>query len=400
MAHRIYNEDDNGVYLNLFGLGKHGYDDVKPGRTRMRAADRNMMQEEIVRVVEPFMPLAGKESSYLVPKHNQMQQIIYGLPAAHAAFTLEAITDMGLTFNGIVTCGSSFQAGTGAGYKSLGMLGQDYRELVLRRDDSYLTVGPQIVGEDPRAMVEIEDECWVAVGTGGSIFKRDGGGPSQPVSGTTEELTCIAYNEDDDILIAAGDAGVCIKSTDKGDTWSPVTVTGASNDDYGAIVFADGEFVLFQNSTQLCYFSVDGVTWTERSHGLTSVNDVAYLPLTKMFMAVGANGNCMRSSDKFVSRTTIQLQGMQASVFSVAANPEGNIFVAVGRDDNGDDLMAVNIGGLTDWRYKYFDSAGGTWFVDTHVKIRFINGRFFFPNENAKLLRSSLGFGGNAFQKY
>lgn len=397
----VRNLPDVNPQLNKFGNGYHGFDGTYPNRTLVEDVWLDAVQEEIRRPISAVMgALGGVETDVNIPKYNQLMLVMFGLIEASAAFQLEPVTDMGLSIDGIVVAPAEFQASTVAGYKSLVMLGQNYRELVMRREQPFLTVGDQIPGEDPRSIAEIPNVCWVAVGTTGSIFKRDGGGPSTPASGTTETLNCIAYNEDEDVLIAAGDNGTCIKSTDQGDTWSPCTVTGASNNDFRAIIVADGEFFLFQSSTGKVYVTTDGVAWDERSFGQNNVNDVAYLPQTKTFLVVGSSGNCARSHDRFqTSPTSAQIQGMDASCFSVAANPEGCLFVVAGRDSNGDDLMAVSINGVTPWRYHYFHSAGGAWFTDTHIKARFINGRYFFPNDNTKFLRSAPVFLGNGFMK-
>jgi hypothetical protein len=132
-------------------------------------------------------------------------------------------------------------------------------------------------------------------------------------------------------LVAVGDGGVIISSTDNGHTWSP-RVSGTTNWIVG-VTYGAGQFVAVADRG-LILLSPDGATWTPASSSGTAqrMNNVIYAD--GKFVAVGEGGTILTSIDANtwtprVSGTTSWLHGLayNASIKSFATSGQGGVFL-------------------------------------------------------------------------
>lgn len=132
---------------------------------------------------------------------------------------------------------------------------------------------------------------WVAVGDSGTLLTSANAIDWTAVAvSTTQHLHGIAYGmdaaTDTPMLIAVGNLGAQLTSTDKGSTWTASTINfGLSN--LKAIAYGR-QFVAVGDWASI-YTSSDGANWTKQTSGaLNLLNAVAYS--ARNIAAVGNNG--------------------------------------------------------------------------------------------------------------
>jgi hypothetical protein len=212
---------------------------------------------------------------------------------------------------------------------------------------------------------------FLAVGDSGAVYKVLDG-VSQSISGyawtSVSTAPSLAYKAAINALskyIAVGANGAIVSSADLvawTATSSPVVTTSlnalASN---GAAVVAVGD-----GGTLI--YSTDGSTWKSGivTSGSSSANlyGVAYSPYTTSWVAVGAGGALLTSADAM--NWSVGNSGVTKNLYGVAASA-GNVLVAVG--DSGT-LVTSSAGGA--WTSKTLGTASGTLFAVSTDSAQFL----------------------------
>lgn len=141
------------------------------------------------------------------------------------------------------------------------------------------------------------DTYWIAVGNGGKLgYSTDSGATwTMVTTGTTENLTCVAYGKDGSTpaFMVGGDVGVILTSTD-GETWAldsstllTLATTGTANID--SVVYwpsYDTWIVLYEHLSTSKYTATSdnfGTTWTYRANISASSSGLALVQTQSTF---------------------------------------------------------------------------------------------------------------------
>ncbi|WP_342565440.1 Ig-like domain-containing protein [Paenibacillus sp. FSL R7-0345] len=224
----------------------------------------------------------------------------------------------------------------------------------------------------------------VTIGAGTVVVVGEGGSIGTLSNSTTWAIRNSGVADDlNDIInagtgvnakfVAVGDNGTVITSTN-GTSWTPQT-TGI-NDDLNAIVYGGGRLVAVGDSGKVITSSDDGVTWFAPASGVNvDLNAVVYGD--SKFVAVGDNGTILHFSEG--SAWAKQESGSDKDLNGISYG--GNVFVAAGAE--GEILSAPNA--LGTW-------TKGTSGVTSNLNsVSFNSNRFFIAGDSGKLLYSGDG---------
>jgi len=160
-----------------------------------------------------------------------------------------------------------------------------------------------------------------------------------------------------DTGIVVGTAGKAWRTTNGGDTWTPVVSTGVpTTADLNAVVMTDANWGWAVASNGLVTRTDDsGATWVAQSLGTTSLEDIATLGGgSRVAIAVGAQGRIMRTTNG-----TAWLQAGEATI------PTGTITINSGAMYTNS--INVSVGHTVDWKsggagdMRHSTNGGANW---------------------------------------
>lgn len=143
-----------------------------------------------------------------------------------------------------------------------------------------------------------------------------------------DQLNGVAYDDTNDVYVAAGGLGVVLRSTD-GTAWEHVT-SPTANYIYAVIRAASPEskFVMTAASGKV-FTSSDGTSWTTTTSGLAyDLEALAYSPSLDLFVGVGSSGKIYTSPD--ATTWTLRTSGTTNYLHAVAYSSSLGLFVAAG----------------------------------------------------------------------
>jgi photosystem II stability/assembly factor-like uncharacterized protein len=186
----------------------------------------------------------------------------------------------------------------------------------------------------------------IAVGDGGTTLRRFGTATSwdTTLSVTTKPIHSVATNGlSPGILVAVGDDGLLLRSTDQGLTWSLQTLAGAP-DLRGVCAGANAAYFVAVGRGGRVFRSTNfGVGWEDVSQPSVTADlyDVAS-DATNRFVAVGAGGTVLRSGVDAGAGGWIAIDtGLAGDLFGV--HRDGTYYYAVGAGE----VVARSLDGTT-----------------------------------------------------
>ena len=141
-------------------------------------------------------------------------------------------------------------------------------------DDGLMVYEPSNHLNDVAWVIGTVDEYYVAVGEDGLIVRSDNGKAWTEIraaSGAQENLNAIASADivQSDIMIAVGDNGELLRSTDAGATWGAVT-SNTSEDLLAVASDGAGNWIAVGRAGVVCNSTDDGATWSAGSAGTSN----------------------------------------------------------------------------------------------------------------------------------
>jgi photosystem II stability/assembly factor-like uncharacterized protein len=167
----------------------------------------------------------------------------------------------------------------------------------------------------------------VACGDGGAILSStDNGRTWTPrLSGNSAWLVAVTYGGGQFVIV--GEAGRILTSHD-GVTWTNVTSTGTAKR-LNNVIFADGKYVAI-GERGACVTSIDGRVWTPSTTPVnTWLHGLTYHAGIKHFAAAGENGVFLYSPDA-VTWSRLPVPGYTGHLHHIAAVESYAHFVVVG----------------------------------------------------------------------
>ncbi|MCL2658268.1 MAG: hypothetical protein FWD62_12815 [Betaproteobacteria bacterium] len=164
---------------------------------------------------------------------------------------------------------------------------------------------------------------FVTVTTGGGIYYSDDGQnwTASDNAGTSANLNGVTLGSNATVMVAVGDAGTLLSSTDAL-TWTPHASGTSAN--LNSVAAFGGTYIAVGEGGTILY-STDGTTWSARtSPVMENLRKVVYV--RDDFVAVGDNGTVLTSPDG--NAWTKQNSGTGATLYDVAYG--NNTFVGVG----------------------------------------------------------------------
>lgn len=130
---------------------------------------------------------------------------------------------------------------------------------------------------------------------------------------TTADLQRIHGYED--TLVAVGESGAIVKSTNRGETWATVTLSPTSATVRAIAVNTDTIFWIGTSGGKVYYSENGGETWVEKTFsGLTVIDDIVFAnnnvgyvagrtatPAARLYSTFDAGGNWINDSPRFVT---------------------------------------------------------------------------------------------------
>ncbi len=138
-----------------------------------------------------------------------------------------------------------------------------------------------------------------------------------PPTGFTQNLNGIVFNSTGPRIVAVGDAGSVVTSTD-GVTWSASAVSTTETPKLNSIALGGSTYVAVGDGGAI-YSSGDGASWTVRTAaGATTLNAVAYV--SGQFVTVGAGGFIATSPDgaTWTPQSSTTTQSLRAVAFGAS----------------------------------------------------------------------------------
>lgn len=207
-------------------------------------------------------------------------------------------------------------------YVACGGANTIYGMLMSSSDGVSWTAGSFLPVQDNYIVTQYVNGNFVALGQYGSLaYSSNGTSWTQADTGTAAAKYAIAYGAGVYVTVGAGNAGAgyALSSPDL-TTW---TSRSAGSNTLNDVIFANSLFVAVGN-TGVVYTTPDGVTWTYRSAGSSAFQRIIYA--NSLFVAVGASGVIYTSTDgiTWTSRTS----NVASQLNDVTWN--GSLFCAVG----------------------------------------------------------------------
>lgn len=218
----------------------------------------------------------------------------------------------------------------------------------------------------------------IAVGDVGTVLTSSDAIEWMPRnSGVSATLNGVTINNDG-LFVAVGNSGTTgvILTSSNGESWvERVSGLGSNTYLYGVAVNSSGLFVAIGHNGTIIT-STDGITWTSRSSGTSSVLRGITINSNGLFVAVGDGGTILTSHDG--ESWVVRPSGITTNLYGVTVNKNG-LFVAVGF--NG---VITSPDGVT-WAF----TSGVTGFIRGITVSK--NGSFIAVGINGTILTSSNG---------
>ncbi len=139
-------------------------------------------------------------------------------------------------------------------------------------------------------------------------------------------------------IVAAGDINYVGRSTDGGQTWSNITISGVNAYTGWGVIYGDGRFILFGSfgSTVYIYYSTDdGATWS--NSGVTLPTGISFIKPNSKYFHEGTFAFGSAGTNKMHVTTNGGLNWSAVTMSSVATEAAflgtvGGVFLAAGRN--------------------------------------------------------------------
>ena len=214
--------------------------------------------------------------------------------------------------------------------------------------------------------ITCEGQKPIVVGQSGVIFVQQGESWKPVKSGTDLRLLSVSANQQG-LAVAVGGFGALLKSTDSGETWSPITVDWEAllNDFiephvYDVDVSGSGVITLVAEF-ELVLRSVDGgETWETLNKGDASLNAL-HLRDEATGFAVGQDGKVLRTQDGGVSWESLEVD-TDENLLDVWSGDDGTVVVSGIRTllkskDDGETWLSIEEG---DVPIKWYQALGAS----------------------------------------
>ncbi|MFZ6179183.1 WD40/YVTN/BNR-like repeat-containing protein [Nannocystis pusilla] len=222
----------------------------------------------------------------------------------------------------------------------------------------------------------------VAVGAGGAIARQAGEAAwTAPASATDASLRGVAFTRDETV-VAVGDGGVVVRSTDAGETWAVIDA-GVTDDLVGVTCSEEGTCVAVGDG--VLRLSTDaGASWGQPAEVPAELGDlraVAFDPsVPNAFIAVGLDGAVVLSED---GQTWTAMPGASADFQALAthagrwvlAGADGAVFLLIdGEFVDESQFDTTTITGITrdgEWLVRedgVVISGSPFWYAETAVR--------------------------------
>lgn len=207
---------------------------------------------------------------------------------------------------------------------------------IFRSDDGLAWTAIATTGTNDLNAVTFAANKYVAVGASGTILYSTDITNWTAATSATQKLNALANNAG--IIVAVGDAGTILFSTD-GVTWTPAATNPTTSNLHGVSFTPSGTWIAVGAGGTLIR-SADASNWTSVSSGTTADLNAATMLVTTVnqvttytYLAVGDGGTVLTSGDSttWTSRalgSTANLSAVQASGQFVAVGAGGSAFTS------------------------------------------------------------------------
>ncbi len=217
---------------------------------------------------------------------------------------------------------------------------------IVRSNDLGLTWAAQSTGTAERihGIHALSADRVVAVGREGVLLRTVNGGVSWMLSTIAggEDLRGLCFLDDPQQTgLAAGPEGFILRSTDLGDTWTPVSI-GALNSAQAIASFSPGVAYAVGNSALVLRSTDQGASWepmTTLAFSELSAVDVR----SGMAVAVGANGTMIKLNEGGPSGIAEHLAPGALSVYPNPSNGTVSVGLPAAHWAGGNDPLRVEI---------------------------------------------------------
>ena len=212
----------------------------------------------------------------------------------------------------------------------------------------------------------------IAVGSNGSIVKSTGSDTINYVvksSGTTQTLNVVRIQATvfQPLIMAAGNSGTVVRSTDQGETWF-VTPQATSSNLFAVDVNSGAQFCAGDNGVILMSFNM-GTNWMVQSSG-TNRNLKGIGMYGGLVVAVGEKGTIVRTTNSGQNWINVSLPDTSINLYCVSQRTRQNFNVS-------DFYIAGSQGRI----YKSTDN-GATWSLKNSGTTNTLRSIFFSGNDS------------------